>query len=734
MHLLSEYSHTRQYCSIQIIQIKYILVNSHIRAYNTTMHDIFYPLIVAVIGVSAKPDNLGRNIVANLVEFGFQGIVYAVGPSGGMIETRRIYRSVVDIPDHIDLAVILTPAHTVPSVLEDCGQKGIRRIIIETAGFREFTEESRFLEEEIQKIAAKYDIRFIGPNCIGAINMENGFCVPFPRIKKFIKQGEVSIITQSGGIGMSAINLMANEGVGLNKFVSVGNMLDINAEELLEYLVDDEGTSLIFMYLESLRDGRKLMEIARKSSKPVLIFKSNIGKFGQNIALSHTASLTSDDKVVEAAFHQAGIIRVRDATTLGNYLKILRLPAMQGKNLAVISRSGGHAVMAADACELAGFTLAQFPESFLREIEKHFRASVIKLTNPLDLGDLFEFNVYAQIIEQTTQLENVDGVVFLHTSLSDAENLASRKLLEHVMRMVHQYHKPIAYYISTTAQEVNYLKQNYDFPIFTQVVETIRALEVSHRYICQYQRLHDAEVIPALQIDQTLTKSLVQRARAEKRDFLLSEALEVLEQYGIPTARSLIAMTVDEAIAAAEKIGYPVAIKIVAEQISHKSDVGGVQLNLRNSDAVATAYEDMLNRIQKAYPQAKIEGVMVQPMVTGGRELILGGRQDAHFGPVVLVGLGGVFVEIFEEVVMRVAPISRREAYEMLEKLRGYKILKGARGSKPSDIDAVVEALLRLSQLLCDFPEIAELDINPLKVFHEAEGCRALDARIILKI
>jgi len=697
------------------------------------MREIFYPLSVAVIGVSAKPDNLGRNIVANLVEFGFQGIVYAVGPSGGMIETRRIYRSVVDIPDHIDLAVILTPAHTVPAVLEECGQKGIRRTIIETAGFREYTEEGRIIEEEILKIAAKYDIRFVGPNCIGAINMENGLCVPFPRIKKFVKQGEVSIITQSGGIGMSAINLMANEGVGLNKFVSVGNMLDINAEDLLDYLINDEGTGLIFMYLESLRDGRKLMEIARKSSKPILIFKSNIGKYGQNIAQSHTASLTSDDKVVDAAFSQAGIIRVRDATTLGNYLKILRLPAMQGKNLAVISRSGGHAVMAADACELAGFNLAQFPETFLREIEKHFRASVIRLSNPLDLGDLFEFNVYAQIIEQTTQLENVDGVVFLHTSLSDAENLASRKLLEHVMRMVHQYHKPIAYYISTTAQEANFLKQNYDFPIFTQVVETIRALEISHRYGCQYKHVSNEENIPTLQIDQSFIRSLVIRAKAEKRDLLLSEALEVFEHYGIPTARSLIAMTVEEAKAAAEQIGYPVAIKIVAGQISHKSDAGGVQLNLRNSDAVAVAYEDMLSRIHKAYPEVKIEGILVQPMITGGRELILGGRQDSHFGPVVLVGLGGVFVEIFEEVVVRVAPISWREAHEMLENLRGYKILKGARGSKPSDIDAVAEALLRLSQLLCDFPEIAEIDINPLKVFHENEGCRALDARMILR-
>jgi acetyltransferase len=699
---------------------------------NSTMREIFYPSSVAVVGVSAKPTNLGRNIVANLIEYGFTGIVYAVGPSGGMIETRRIYRSVGDIPDHIDLAVILTPAQTVPAILEECGKKGIRNAIIETAGFREYTEEGRKLEEEIAQVADEYGILFVGPNCIGAINMENGLCVPFPRLKKFVKQGDVSIITQSGGVGMSALNLMANEGLGLNKFVSVGNMLMIDAEDMLAYLIEDEGTELIFMYLESIRDGRKLMEIARKSPKPVVIFKANIGELGKNIAQSHTASLASDDKIVEAAFHQAGIIRVNSATTVGNNLKILGLPPMKGKNLAIISRSGGHAVMAADATELAGFNLAHFPESFLREIEKHFRASVIRLTNPLDLGDLFDLNVYAQIVEQTLELEDVDGIVFLHTSLSDAENQTSRKLLDRMIELVDKYDKPVAYYISAAAEEVNYLKQNYDFPIFTQVVETIRALEMSHHYHVQSTKIRTKAETPVYKVNRKGVKDLISQAQAEQRDLLISEALQVLEHYGIPTVPSVIAMTVEEAQSAAEEIGYPVAIKIIADQISHKSDVGGVQLNLRNSPAVTAAFEDMMDRIHMAYPEAKLDGVLVQPMVTGGQELILGGRQDPQFGPVLLAGLGGIFVEIFEESQVRVAPISRREATEMIQGLRGYQILAGARGHKAADIDKLVETLLRLSQLLTDFPEIKELDINPLRVFHEGEGCRALDARIIL--
>ncbi|MCC7130687.1 MAG: acetate--CoA ligase family protein [Anaerolineae bacterium] len=696
------------------------------------MREFFYPSSVAVIGVSAKPTNLGRNIVANLVEYDFNGIVYAVGPSGGAIETRRIYHSVLDIPDHVDLAVVFTPAHTVPAILEQCGQKGIPRAIIETAGFREYTEEGRQLEDQICEISRRYGIHFIGPNCIGAINMENGFCVPFPRLSRFVKRGEVSIITQSGGVGMSVLNLLANEGLGLNKFVSVGNMLDKTAEDLLEYLIEDDQTGLIFLYLESIGDGRRLMEIARRSEKPILAFKSNIGRLGQKIALSHTASLTSDDRVVDAAFHQAGVARVRDATTLGNNLKIMRLPAMKGRNLGVISRSGGHAVIAADACELSGFELAEFPDEFLREIEKHFRASVIRLTNPLDLGDLFDLDVYADIIERTLQLEGVDGIVFLHTSLSEEENLTSRLLLDRIMELAAKYNKPVAYFISAASQEVAYLKQNYSYPIFTQVVETVRALEISHYRYQQYQRVHTTEPLPKFVVDREPTRRRLEQAQAERRDLLLSEALLTLEDYGIRAAPSRAARTRADAERAAAELGYPVAIKIISAQISHKTDVGGVQLNLRSAEELGAAYDDMLARLRQADPTAQLESVLVQPMVSRGRELILGGRQDPQFGPVVLVGLGGIFVELFNDISVRVAPITHSAAVEMLENLHSFRMLKGARGQPPADIEALVDAILRLAQLLCDFPEIKEIDLNPLRLFDEGEGLQALDARMIL--
>lgn len=697
------------------------------------LQKIFYTPSVAVIGVSSAPDNMGRGIIFNLTEFGYQGIIYQVGPKGGVFAGRRIYKSVLDVPDQIELAVILTPAHTIPGILEECGQKGIHQAIIESAGFREYGEEGRKIEEEILRVAAKWQIRFVGPNCIGVINMENGLSTPFPPLRRIVRPGDISLISQSGGVGLSMLNLMANEGLGLNKFVSAGNMLDIRTEEFLEYFVADAGTKYIFLYLEGIQDGRRLMEIARRSNKPIVAFKANIGQLSKSIASSHTASLSSNDLVVEAAFRQCGIIRVHDATTLGNDLKILRLPLMRGDNLAVISRSGGHAVIAADACEMSGFKLAPFPQEFLKEIERHFRASVIKLTNPLDLGDLFDLEIYLKIIDRTLAQLEVDGLIFLHTYNAAMEGQKSRELFLQIIELSQKYDKPVALYVSTEDAEVNYLKRNLNYPVFTQIVETVRALKINRAYYVEKERRRKLEEIPVFRVNKDLVSSLLKRAYQENRDLLLPETGELLQAYGIPMVRGLTASTAEEAIHAAREIGFPVVMKVISKEISHKSDVGGVQLNLRSSEGVQGAYGDMHARLQRNFPGAKIEGMLIQPMITGGRELIVGGRQDEQFGPVVLVGWGGIFVEIFGEFSVRIAPISRSQATEMIEELRGAAILRGIRGDKPADVQAVAEVILRISQLLNDFPEIQEIDLNPLRVFAAQEGCLALDGRVILK-
>ena len=695
------------------------------------MKEIFYPNSVAVIGVSDSPKNLGRGIVHNLIEFDFQGIIYEVGQRGGIFAGRRIYRSVLDIPDHVDLAVVLTPAHTVPEMLDECGQKGIRWAVVETAGFREYGSDGIVIEAEILRVAEKWGIRFSGPNCIGLINMENGLSLPFTALRKEVRLGDISIISQSGGVGISMLNLMSNEGLGLNKFISVGNMLNVQMDELLEYFIDDPGTKYIFLYMEGIKNGRKLMEAARRSPKPIVALKANIGEFGKHIASSHTASLSSNDRVVDAAFRQCGIHRVDDITSLGNDLKVLRLPPMRGKNIAVVSRSGGHAVIAADACETSGLNLVQFTDDFLAEIESHFRASVIKLTNPLDLGDLFDMEIYAKIVDRTLAQEQVDGIVFLHTFFAATEGEASLELFDRIIELSKKYDKPVALYVSTEDKQLNELKKNLRYPVFTQIVETVRALELNRWYYMEKERLQEPRELVSFETKSEEARAVIERAIVENRDLLLHEATEILDQYGIPVARGIPVHNEQEAIRAASELGYPVAMKIISKQISHKSDFGGVQLNLRTDEGVADAYRDMTQRISTVYPDKQIDGALIQHMITGGRELIVGGMQDDQFGPVVLVGLGGIFVEIFGEISVRVAPISKQDAIDMINELRGLAILKGARGTLPSDLEAVADVLLRISQMLTELPEIKEIDINPLRVFSENEGCTAIDVRII---
>ncbi len=503
------------------------------------MRNIFYPGSIAVVGVSASPDNMGLGIIYNLTEFDFQGNIYQVGWKGGEVAGRPIYKSVLDIPGPVELAVILTPARTVPDILDECGRKGIFWAVVESSGFREYGDEGKKIEEKIIQVAEKWGIRFVGPNCIGVINIENGLCTPFTPLKRMVRLGDISIISQSGGVGMSVLNLMGNEGLGLNKFVSAGNMLNIQTEEFLEYLIEDPATNYIYLHLEGIKNGRKLMEVARRSPKPILASKANIGQFGKSIASSHTASLSSNDRVVDAAFRQCGIIRINDGTTLGNDLKILHLPPMRGRNLAIISRSGGHAVIAADVCEIVGLKLAQFPKNFIEEIEKHFRASVIKLTNPLDLGDLFDSDFFLRIVERTLAEDGVDGIAFLHTIIPLIEGQKSRELLSRISELSQQYKKPVAVYVSTEDQEVAWLKRNLNFPIFTQIVETVRALELNRSYNEEIERSHETKTIDTFPVNQEKAGSILNKAKMEKRDLLLNEAGEVLNIYGIPMVRGI---------------------------------------------------------------------------------------------------------------------------------------------------------------------------------------------------
>jgi len=678
---------------------------------------------VVVVGVSERPDNLAREIVENLFEFQFNGEIYFVGKKGGILFGRRICTSLEDLPEGIDVAVILTPASTVPGILESCGQKGIRWAIIESGGFREYSEEGAQLENELLQIARKWGIRIVGPNGIGLMNIHNGFVVPFRKLKRGpVSKGKISVLAQSGGILLAYASLLASANVGLSKFVSMGNKIDLNEIDYLKYLIEDPQTEIIGLYLESLERGRELMDIARSTSKPILVHKSNTGESSRHIARLHTAALANDDKIVEAALRQADIIRTKDFRSFVNAVKILSLPPAKGKNLVIISRSGGIGVVAADSAERHGFRLLP-PDPKLREqFHSLFRAKVIQPTNPLDLGDLFNFDLYTSILQQVLEFPAVDGILFMHGATAE-EKEPSRRFIQAVKDFSIQYQKPIALQYNTEEEELAYIKRALGYPIFAEPEDALMALAVSRDHYRKQNVLKEKP--PSFPVDRSRAKDLLQKARNEKRDLLLPEAFEVLRAYGIPVADYQVAKGKGDLQKAIEKLGKPVALKVVSPEISHKSDVGGVALNLIDFSQAEKAYEKI-----NSLNQGKVAGVLVQKMVSQGREVILGSKRDSSFGPVVLFGLGGIFVEILRETSLRIAPINRYEAQEMISETRGFDILRGLRGEKPLDTEALIESLLRLSQLVADFPEIEGIDINPVKVLER--GAVAVDARILL--
>jgi acyl-CoA synthetase (NDP forming) len=688
------------------------------------MEQLFYPKSVVVIGVSERPDNLARNIVENLFEFQFNGEIFLVGRTGGILFGRRILTSMDGLPEGVDVAVILTPASTIPGILDFCGQKKIFWVVIETGGFGEYSEEGGQLAKECLQIAKRYGIRVVGPNGIGLINLENGFVVPFVKMKRqAVSLGKVSILAQSGGVLLTYANLLISANVGLSKIVSMGNKIDLNEIDYLKYLIDDPQTEIIGLYLESLERGRELLEIARSTPKPIILHKANTGESSRHIARFHTAALANDDKIVEAALRQADIIRTKDFRSFVNAVKILSLPPLKGKRLVIISRSGGIGVVAADSAEKHGFRLLPPDPKLQDRFHSFFRAKVIQPTNPLDLGDLFNFDLYMNILEQVLKIDVVDGILFQHAAVAE-EREPSRKLIQAVKDLSFRYQKPVALQYVTDEEELAYIKRALDYPIFAEPEDALTALAISRDH---YRKLNILkEKPPFFSVNRDRVSLLFEKAKTEERDLLLPEAFDVLQAYGISVADSQVVQGKEDLRTALERLGKPAVLKVISPKISHKSDVGGVVLNLNDLSQAETVYEKM-----KKLDQGNGAGILVQKMIRDGKEVILGGKRDPSFGSVVLFGLGGIYVEILKESSVRVAPINRTEAKEMIAELKAADILKGVRGEKPSDIEAVINSLLRLSQLITDFPEIEGIDINPLIVL--GKGALAVDARILLK-
>jgi acetyltransferase len=694
------------------------------------MDKLFYPDRIAVIGVSERPDNAGRLIMENITRFNFAGEVFPVGPRGGTVCGREIITSVDHLPAGIDVAIVITPAATVPDIIDECGEKGIPWAIVETGGFGELSAAGKERGTELLTRARRKGMRIVGPNGLGIISMGPSLVTPFvPMRREALKRGPVAVLAQSGAVMYALVNQLSSNNIGISKAVSFGNKVDLDEIDYLSYLVDDDETEVIVLYLEGITRGRQLMELARKTAKPIIIQKANRYPLTSQIARFHTEALAVDDCVVDAAFREAGIVRAHTFREVVDGAKLLRLPPMRGNNLVIISRSGGVAISAADYAAESGFTLYPLSERFLDKVQEQSGPKVIKRTNPLDLGDFFNFDFFAEVTEDVLK-EGADGIFFQHGAATDEEVAGTIPLGRTFLHLSTEYQKPIALCLLSDDRNTAQIKQTLEFPLFADPQDAIRALAVSRDHHRRHKERASDDLDAQFPVDRHALEAILNRAHSEERSLLLTEALEVMGAAGIPCARWAVCRDADEARTRADELGYPIAVKINGPSILHKTESGAVVRNVQDQHALREAFTRLTRQAQTTGLDS---GILIQQWISRGVEMILGGRVDESFGPVGMVGFGGSYAEILDDTVLRILPLTEKKVENMLSELRGYPLLIGARGQALLDCRQLTDALLRLSTLMMSFAEITGIDVNPLFVLPQGEGIVAVDARIIIR-
>jgi acetyltransferase len=692
----------------------------------------FYPQSIAVAGVSPEENKTANAIVSNLIGMGYGKEIYCIGKTRGSLFGLPVYGTLKEIDKKVDLIVIMVPAHQVPFVLRQAGEAGINRAVIITAGFNELGGEGDRLAKEIKEISDRYSIRFIGPNCQGIVCPESGVCVPFaPLTRDQVRHGGVSLIAQSGSVGWIGSVSFSYEIDGVSKVISIGNKINITEVELTEYLINDPETRIIALYLESFSDARMLCELARSSPKPVIVFKSNISSKGSSLAFSHTAALASNDRIVEGAFDQAGILRAWGFREMIETCKAMSLAQIKGPNLVVMAASGGMGVIGEDAVQGEGLSLTTLSPELLNDIAGKGDWKIFNITNPIDTGGFFNNQEIIKIVDKLLTLDEVDGVVLsAFTDGPYCHPFDTSGFVDEIKALSEKRAKPVALSFVTDPIRVAHVKKQKDFPIFDNIEDAVRALSIQLRYGAIRKRKRS----PNRDFNAGKKDAIaIINAPGDSRDHLNDVVtMQVVSAYGIKCQMPVFASDLESALSSAKNIGYPVVIKISSPDISHKTDVGGVKTGILNEKGLMDAFDQLLADARELGPEVRISGVVIQKMVPAGMEVIIGGRYDRDFGPVIMFGTGGIFVDAFDDVVFRMAPICLEEAYEMLEKSRCYSILKGLRNEKAFDIPVLADALERVSMLLGDFPEISELDLNPVKIFSEGEGLVVIDGRMII--
>jgi len=695
------------------------------------MEKIFYPESIAIWGLSNRKNNIPRLMLENLIRWGYEGRLFGIHPKGDEkhVDGIKMYQNIKDLPQQPDLAVFLLPARLIPAALREAGEFGVRRAAILSGGFNESGEEGEKLAEELMAVADAFDIRFIGPNGLTVANTANGLCLPFtPTFKA--PRGGMSLITQSGGIGVFLWHLMADEHIGLAKFASIGNKLNVDEVDCIRYFGEDPETKVICLYLESITDGRKLMEAASETDKPVIIYKSNTTRAGNKAAMSHTAAISNNEEIIDAAFERAGILRIEEFDDFISAAKIFELPPMRGNRIMVMSPAGGFTVLMADLCEKAGFEFADPGEEFYKEIAKFTNAGVITLTNPLDLGDIYDPAATASIIHLVLHSDKVDGAVYLTQNPQMPKNddvfnkMFKTDISKKVTGAIRSSRKPMASCLYGPSEIINRVKKNVTIPIFNTPESMIRIMKLQQQF---HARRNEPAFTTALPdgIDMDAATSWVASHAGTHGE----EALELLTAFGIPVAQNQTAATPDKAIEAAETIGYPVVMKVISPDAVHKSEAGGVLVGVNDAEAVRKGFATVQANLNDYKKGARFDGVRIMSMAGEGHDMFVGGSVDNAFGPVALFGYGGIYIEVFRDTQTVLCPSNPREITIKISRLKSSKILEGTRGKANTDITGYIDLIHRVTHLMAEFPQIKELDLNPVRVLENGSGVLALDAR-----
>lgn len=693
---------------------------------------ILSPDSIAIIGASATPGKIGYTVIKNLLDSKYSGKIYPVNPKDEEILGLKNYKALAEIPGEVEAAVIVVPAKLVAPVLEECGQKGVKGLIIITSGFSEVGEKE--LELNLVKRAHEYGMRILGPNIVGTLTNSTKLNASFAPYLPL--PGKASLITQSGALLIAIDAISYTRGVGFEKLISIGNMADVDFADLITWLDKDPHTTCISLYVEGLKEGRNFIEACKNTKKPVIALKSGVSAHGAAAAASHTGSLAGSGKIYDAAFQQAAVIRATDLNNLFDRTLALSLqPTMKGDNMLVLTNGGGVGVLATDAAEKFGVPLKFAPEDVQTELKKHM-PDFGSAKNPVDMTGMAGNEWYYKTTSFSFQHKWVDGLVVLYCETAQTNPQQIAESIHKAITDSGVKGKPVT--VSFVGGErsdkaMRWLVEN-GIPAFNAPDLAVNAMAALREYYLLTEMVNHKHVKTTAS-GSKIAREIIANARKDNRDALTEvESKQVFAAYGLPTASTVLAKSEEEAVTIGKKVGFPLVMKIVSPQILHKSDAGGVKVNIKDEAGIRDAFKTIMANAKKYKADADIHGIAIQEMAPWGTETIIGSVNDSTFGPTVMFGLGGIFVEVLKDVTFRVAPIAESQAAAMLGEIRGAPILAGARGEAPRDKKVLADVLCKYAAMIDELSdEISETDANPVLVYEEGQGVKVVDARVILK-